>query len=58
MGGGWTLGVRELGSFRIIGVAVGGNWAIGLYIVDCRMYIGCWKLGSPARSRRVGINFD
>ena len=25
---------------------MGVNWATGLYIVDCRMYIGCWKLGS------------
>ena len=24
---------------------------MGLYIVDCRMYIGCWKLGSFRRNR-------
>ena len=52
--------VGKLGSFRIFDRGPGVNWVrfayfgcgacwdwgIGLYIVDCRMYIGCWELGS------------
>ena len=40
---------REIGESREERVEKGtrgANWARGLYIVDCRMYIGCWKLGS------------